>query len=209
MSKNRFYLPFVMMVFSLILLSPTARAADVPDLSLEKLTVTPNPVTSGDMATLTAEVKNIGKAKNRAVPLFFHGDEKALQAFGIPMYNSAEHGVPLPELGPGQVFNYTATKKITLPAGSYTIRAIIWPGNKPQAAMPGPNAEANLSNNEKEIQFTVKPGPLQPQGPSGLQSLPPEKYKMIQPKKPGPPPPDPRITDPALQQAPVTAPAAR
>jgi hypothetical protein len=66
-----------------------------------------------------------------------------------------------------------------------------------------------LTNNEKEIQFTVKSGPLQPQGPGGLQSLPPEKYKMIQPKKPGPPPPDPRITDPALQQAPVTAPAAR
>ena len=53
--------------------------------------------------TLTVEVKNIGKAKGRAVTLFLHGDENALQAFGVPMANGMEHGVPLPELGAGRV----------------------------------------------------------------------------------------------------------
>jgi hypothetical protein len=202
MFKTRFYLPLVMMVFSLIMTSPAARAADVPDLSLEKLTVAPNPLTSGETATLTVEVKNIGKAKNRAVPLFFHGDEKALQAFGIPMQNSAEHGVPLPELTPGQVYNYTATKKITLTPGNYTIRAIIWPGNKPQVAAPMPNAEGNLSNNEREVQFLVKAGSVQVPGSGGLVPLPPEKYKLIEPKKIGPPPPDPLKTGPGLQTMP-------
>jgi hypothetical protein len=137
-------------------------AADVPDLSLEKNIISPSPVNQEATATLTVEVKNIGKAKNRAVTLFFHGNEAALQAFGIPMYNSAEHGVPMPELAAGQVFTYSSTKTIKLPPGSYTIRAIIWPGNKPMAAAPTANSESNLTNNEKEVQFTVKQVILKP-----------------------------------------------
>lgn len=139
-----------------------ARAVDAPDLSLEKIAVSPSPIIKGEMATLTVEVKNIGKAKGRAVTLFLHGDENALQAFGVPMANGAEHGVPMPELGAGQGFSYSTTKIITLAPGTYTIRAIIWPGNKPMVAQPMPNAESNLTNNEKEIQFIVKQGPLKP-----------------------------------------------
>ena len=140
----------------------SAMAADSPDLSLEKNIVSRSPITQGASATLAVEVKNIGKAKSRAVVLFFHGDEKALQAFAVPMYNSAEHGVQMPELMPGQVYTYASTKVIKIPAGNYTIRAIIWPGNKPMAAAPMPNAESNLANNEKEVQFTVKPATLKP-----------------------------------------------
>lgn len=145
----------ILMVLSVI-------AADAPDLSLEKNMVLPSPITQGQTATLTIEVKNIGKAKSRAVTLFLHGNENALQAFGVPMYNSAEHGVPMPELAVGQVFTYSTSKIIKLPAGNYAIRAIIWPGNKPMTAQPMPNAESNLSNNEKEVQFTVKSGILRP-----------------------------------------------
>ncbi len=139
-----------------------AIATDSPDLSLEKNMVTPSPVFQGASATLKVEVKNIGKAKSRPVVLFFHGSETALQAFGVPQYNSAEHGVPMPELMPGQVFTYASTKVIKIPTGDYNIRAIIWPGNKPMAAAPPSNAESNLSNNEKEVQFTVKKASLKP-----------------------------------------------
>jgi hypothetical protein len=148
--------------FVLMFIVPGAQAVDAPDLSLEKITVSPSPITKGDLATLTVEVKNIGKAKGRAVTLFLHGDESALQAFGVPSANGMEHGVPMPELGPGQGFSYSATKIITLAPGTYTIRAIIWPGNKPMVAQPMPNAESNLTNNEKEIQFLVKQAPLKP-----------------------------------------------
>jgi hypothetical protein len=150
--------------FSLFLLFMIsgALAADAPDLSLEMISVTPSPAAQGDLVTLNVAVKNIGKAKSRSVPLFLHGDENALQAFGIPMYNGAEHGVSIPELGAGQGFTYSTTKKISLSPGNYSIRAIIWPGNKPMAAPPMPNAESNLTNNEKEIQFIVKQAPLKP-----------------------------------------------
>jgi hypothetical protein len=148
--------------FILMLNVSSAMATDAPDLSLEKNMVSPSPVTYGQTATLTIEVKNIGKVKSRAVTLFLHGDENALQAFGVPMYNAAEHGVPMPELAAGQVFTYSSSKVIKLPAGNYTIRAIIWPGNKPMTAVPMPNAESNLTNNEKEIQFTVKLATIQP-----------------------------------------------
>jgi hypothetical protein len=124
-----------------------AQAADIPDLSLETITVTPSPLYQGDTATLIVVVKNIGNAKNKAVPLFMHGDENALQAFGVPMQNSAEHGVPMPELGAGQGFTYTTTKKINLTPGSYTIRAIIWPGNKPMSPPSSSNSESNFTNN--------------------------------------------------------------
>jgi hypothetical protein len=124
---KKFILIGMALVFGFVLTFPFSggHAADVPDLSLEMITVTPSPLTQGDTATLTVVVKNIGKAKNRSIPLFLHGDENALQSFGVPMYNSAEHGVPMPELGAGQGFNYSTTKKINLPPGNYTIRAII------------------------------------------------------------------------------------
>lgn len=152
----------VILGFILMLSISSAIAADVPDLSLEKNVVSPSPVTQGSMATLTIQVKNIGKAKNKPVTLFIHGDEAALQAFGVPMYNSAEHGVPMPELAAGQVFTYSSTKTIKLPAGNYKINAIIWPGNKPMAKAPTQNSESNLTNNEKEVQFTVKQAVLKP-----------------------------------------------
>ncbi len=161
MKKNVFAIALISGLISLLNVS-SAIAADSPDLSLEKNMVSPSPVTQGASAIFTVSVKNIGKAKSRAVTLFFHGDESALQAFGIPLHNSAEHGVPMPELAAGQVFTYTSTKVIKIPAGNYTIRAIIWPGNKPMAAAPMPNAESNLSNNEKEVQFTVKQAILKP-----------------------------------------------
>jgi hypothetical protein len=141
---------------------PLVPGSDIPDLSLESLTVTPSPLNQGEVATLTIVVKNIGGAKNRAVPLFLHGDEAALQAFGVPMQNGVEHGVSMPELGPGQGFTYATTKPINLSPKTYTIQAIIWPGhqalNKP---MPS-GSESNLSNNEKEIQLTVKPAAVKP-----------------------------------------------
>jgi hypothetical protein len=95
-----------------------------------------------------------------------------LQAFGIPMYNSAEHGVPMPELAAGQVFTYSSTKAIKLPSGNYTIRAIIWPGNKPMAKAPAQNSESNLTNNEKEFQFTVKQASLKPSNLSPKHKIP-------------------------------------
>ena len=154
----------IAMIFGFILMFnvSSSTAADLPDLSLEKNMVSPSPITYGQTATLTIEVKNIGKAKSRAVTLFLHGDENALQAFGVPMYNAAEHGVPMPELTAGQVFTYSSAKAIKLPPGNYTIRAIIWPGNKPMAAAPMSNSEGNLTNNEKEVQFTVKQASLKP-----------------------------------------------
>jgi hypothetical protein len=154
----------IAIIFGFILMFniSSAIAADSPDLSLEKNIVSPSPVTYGETATFTVQVKNIGKAKSRAVTLFFHGDEKALQAFGVPMYSGAEHGIPMPELAAGQVFTYSSTKAIKLPAGNYTIRAIIWPGNKPMAAAPPSNSESNLINNEKEVQFTVKQAIVKP-----------------------------------------------
>jgi len=161
MKKN--IIGIILIFVSILMLNvSSASAADAPDLSLEKNIVSPSPLTQGQTATLTIEVKNIGKIKSRAVTLFFHGDESALQAFGVPMYNSAEHGVAMPELAAGQIFTYNASKIIKLPAGNYTIRAIIWPGNKPMAAAPMPNAESNLTNNEKEVQFTVKLPTLKP-----------------------------------------------
>ncbi|MCU0580410.1 MAG: hypothetical protein MUF69_12850 [Desulfobacterota bacterium] len=182
--------------FFLTLSVSAIRAADAPDLTLTKFAVAPNPVASGETATLTVEVKNIGTAKSRAVTLFFHGDEKALQAFGIPMANAAE-----PEVPAGQVFNYTSTKKISLSPGTYTIQGIIWPGSKPQVAPPMPGGESNVNNNEAQVQFTVKPGTVSPQG-GGIHTLPPEKYKLIEPKKPGPLPPDPLKSGPAGQTMP-------
>jgi hypothetical protein len=164
-----------------------ALAADVPDLNLESITVSPSPMTQGDTATLTVVVKNIGNAKNKAVPLFLHGDESALQAFGVPMQNSAEHGVPMPELGAGQGFTYTTTKKINLTPGSYKIRAIIWPGNKPMAAPPTSNSESNLTNNEKEVQFTVKAGSLKPSNLGPKHKIPMESVST--PTGPGGPKP--------------------
>jgi len=145
--------------FILLLDISSAIAADSPDLSLEKNMVAPSPITQGAWATLTVVVKNIGKAKNRAVTLFFLGDENALQAFGIPLDNGGSHGVPMPELAAGQVFTYTSTKVIKIPAGNYTIRAIIWPGRNshgPVPQSPTYKSEGNLINNEKEVQFTVK-----------------------------------------------------
>jgi hypothetical protein len=141
---------------------PLGPASNSPDLSLEVISVNPSPLNQGDTATLTVVVKNIGGTKSRAVPLFLHGDEAALQAFGVPMQNGMEHGVPMPEIGPGQGFTYSINKPIALPPKSYTIRAVIWPGNKPMAAQPQPGAEGNLSNNEKEVQFTIKPAALKP-----------------------------------------------
>ena len=161
MKKNIFRLTIAFCLGFMFLVSGI-QASNSPDLSLEMITVTPSPLTTGDMATLTVVVKNIGNAKSKAVPLFLHGDENALQVFGVPSYNGMEHGVSMPELGAGQPFTYSTTKKISLPAGTYTIRAIIWPGNKPMAAQPASNSESNLSNNEKEIQFTVKQAVLKP-----------------------------------------------
>ncbi len=161
MKKRGVGITLILSVIALFNLS-SAIAADAPDLSLEKNMVSPSPITQGASATFAVEVKNIGKAKSRAVVLFFHGDETALQAFGIPMYSSAEHGVQMQDMAPGQVFTYSSTKTIKIPAGNYTIRAIIWPGNKPMAAAPMPNAESNLTNNEKEVQFTVKRASLKP-----------------------------------------------
>jgi hypothetical protein len=195
---------WIMVLFAIsFLIPPTlpALGADVPDLNLDKILVTPVPAVSGEQATLSVEVENIGTAKSRAVTLFFHGDEKALQAFGIPMANAAEHGVPLPEVPAGQVFNYTSTKKISLSPGTYTIQGIIWPGSKPQVAPPMPGGESNVNNNEAQVQFTVKPGTVSPQG-GGIHTLPPEKYKLIEPKKPGPLPPDPLKSGPAGQTMP-------
>jgi hypothetical protein len=199
--KTNFGVVVLLAAFVLILPSAPVRAAEAPDLALTKFAVAPNPLASGETATLTVEVKNIGTAKSRAVPLFFHGDEKALQAFGIPMANAAEHGVSLPEIPAGQVFNYTSTKKISLSPGAYAVQAIIWPGGKPQVAPPMPGGESNVNNNEGQVQFTVKPGTVSPQG-GGIHTLPPEKYKLIEPKKPGPPPPDPLKTGPGLQTMP-------
>lgn len=156
MKKNIFRLT---MAFSLglMFLVSGIQASDIPDLNVEMITVSPSPLSSGDTATLTVVVKNIGNAKNRSVPLFLHGDESALQAFGIPIYTMSEHGVSIPELMPGLPFTYSTTKKINLTPGTYKIRAVIWPGNKPMAAAKQTSgAEGNLSNNEKEIQFTVK-----------------------------------------------------
>jgi len=161
MKNNIIWISMILGLTLIFNISP-ATAADLPDLSLEKNVVSPSSITQGATATLTIEVKNIGKAKNRAVTLFLHGDEKALQAFGIPMYNSAEHGVSMPELAAGQVFTYTSTKVIKLSSGNYTIRAIIWPGNKPMSAAPMSNSEGNLTNNEKEVQFTVKQASFKP-----------------------------------------------
>jgi hypothetical protein len=156
MKKNIFRLT---MAFSLglMFLVSGIQASDIPDLNVEMITVSPSPLTTGDTATLTVVVKNIGNAKSMSVPLFLHGDESALQAFGIPIYTMAEHGVSIPELAVGQPFTYSTTKKINLSPGTYKIRAVIWPGNKPMAAVkPTSGSEGNLSNNEKEIQFTVK-----------------------------------------------------
>jgi hypothetical protein len=161
MKKNIFRLT-IAFCFGLMFLVPGIQASDAPDLSLEMITVTPSPLTKGDTATLTVVVKNIGNVKSKAVPLFLHGDENALQAFGVPIYTMAEHGVSMPELGAGQPFTYSTTKMINLSPGTYTIRAVIWPGNKPMAAQPMSNSESNLSNNEKEIQFTVKQAVLKP-----------------------------------------------
>jgi hypothetical protein len=141
---------------------PINPAPTIPDLSLESLSVNPSPINQGDTATLTVVVKNIGGAKNRAVPLFLHGDEVALQAFGVPMQNGIEHGVQMPELGAGQVFTYSTTKPISLSPKSYTIRAIIWPGNKPMNKPMPSGSESNVTNNEKEIQFVVQSAPIKP-----------------------------------------------
>lgn len=172
----------IAVVFILTFTVSGAQAADMPDLNLEKISVSPSPLTQGDTATLTVEVKNIGKAKNRSVTLFLHGDEKALQAFGVPMYNSMEHGVSMPELGAGQGFTYSTTKKINLPSGNYTIRAIIWPGHKPVAAAPTQNSEGNLTNNEKEVQFNVKQATLKPSNLGPKHKIPMESVPTPQPK---------------------------
>jgi hypothetical protein len=161
MKKNIFLLT-IAFSFGLMFLVSGIQAYDSPDLSMEMITVTPSPLTKGDTATLTVVVKNIGNTKSKAVPLFLHGDENALQAFGVPSYNGMEHGVSMPVLAAGQPFTYSTTKKINLSPGTYTIRAVIWPGNKPMAATPASNSESNLSNNEKEIQFTVKQVVLKP-----------------------------------------------
>jgi hypothetical protein len=161
MKKNIFRLT-IAFCLGLMFFVSGIQASTSPDLSLEMITVTPSPLAQGDTATLTVVVKNIGNAKSKAVPLFLHGDENALQAFGVPSYNGMEHGVSMPELGAGQPFTYSTTKKINLSPGTYTIRAVIWPGNKPLAAQPTSGSESNLSNNEKEIQFTVKQAVLKP-----------------------------------------------
>lgn len=161
MKKNIFRLT---MAFSLglMFLVSGIQASDIPDLSVEMINVSPSPLTQGDTATLTVVVKNIGNVKNKSVPLFLHGNENALQAFGIPIYTMAEHGVSIPELGPGQPFTYSTTKKINLSSGTYMIRAVIWPGNKPATMQHMSGAEGNLSNNEKEIQFTIKQATWKP-----------------------------------------------
>ena len=179
---KKFFRIAIAFVFILTFTVSGAQAVDVPDLSLESITVSPSPMTQGDTATLTVVVKNIGKAKNRAVTLFLHGDENALQAFGVPMYNSAEHGVSMPELGAGQGFTYSTTKKINLSPGNYAIRAIIWPGNKPMAAPPMQNSESNLTNNEKEVQFTVKQAVLKPSNLGPKHKIPMESVSVPQPK---------------------------
>jgi hypothetical protein len=151
---------------------PINPAPTIPDLSLESISVSPSPLNQGDTATLTVVVKNIGGAKNRAVPLFLHGDESALQAFGVPMQNGLEHGVQMPELGAGQVFTYSTTKVLNLSPKSYTIRAIIWPGNKPMNKPMPSGSEGNVSNNEKEIQFVIQSAPIKPSNLGPKQKIP-------------------------------------
>jgi hypothetical protein len=144
-------------IFFLLFTCNCSQAAGTPDLTVDTFKVAPATPTSTGTAALVIVIKNIGTGTSKSVPLFFGGDETVLKAFGIPMYNSMEHGVSIPSLNAGQSKEFTFGKLSSMAVGSYTAQATIWPA-KPGAAPPQPGGESNLNNNQKDLIFSVTAG---------------------------------------------------
>jgi hypothetical protein len=101
------------------------QAAETPDLTVDVFKIVPATPTSTGTAALVVVIKNIGNGTSKSVPLFFGGDDTILNAFGIPVYNSAEHGVSIPSLNAGQSKEFTFGKLSSVAAGAYTVQAKI------------------------------------------------------------------------------------
>jgi hypothetical protein len=144
-------------LFLLLFSCCCSQAAATPDLTVDTFKVVPVTPTSAGTAALVIVIKNVGTGTSKSVPLFFGGDETVLQAFGIPMYNSMEHGVSIPSLNAGQSKEFTFGKLSSMAVGSYTVQAKIWP-TKPGATPPQPGGESNLNNNQKDLTFSVTAG---------------------------------------------------
>lgn len=155
-----------------------SQAADVPDLTIDIFKTVPVPITSNGTAAITVVVKNVGTGTSKPVPLFFGGDETILKNFGVPMYNSMEHGVSIPSLAAGMNKEFSFNKVSNIPVGNYTVQAKIWP-TKPGAAAPKPGDESNLSNNQKGLSISVVAA-----APSNLPKKP--IHKIPQAVQPGP-----------------------
>ncbi|MBW3018888.1 hypothetical protein KY329_01755 [Candidatus Woesearchaeota archaeon] len=123
-----------------------ASSAQLPDLELQKLEVTPATITEGETATLNIELKNTGTA---AAP--------AGGSYTIEWVGGSLVSMQLPEILPGQVWTHTETYP-SMQAGTYTILFDADAGV----------AESDYANNNGSVTFTVQGTPKPDYGISAV-----------------------------------------
>lgn len=173
------------MAFALVVVFVAASQhtfAGSPDLTVGRMEVLPANPTTANTIVLVVEIKNIGSTNNRPVTLFFEGTGNILSIFGIPMANSAEHGVGIPVIEPGKNKEFSFTRQKPVTPGNYSITAKIWP-TKPGVVPPGPNMESNLTNNTKQLTFTITAGSPKAHIKKQLHKIPQAVEPVPQPKK--------------------------
>jgi hypothetical protein len=158
------------------------------DLEIIKFTLGADKIFQGANPTLTLEIKNKGPVSSGATTAVFTGHSAALSAFGLtapktvpPLASNQIHTIAIHPVG----------NALNLPVDNYAVDVRVNPNG-------ASFNELTLTNNGKSVSFQVL---------AKLPKIQIEKYKQVQPLKPGPPDPGPLRTpkvQPAPQQAPVT-----
>jgi hypothetical protein len=167
-------------------------SSQLPDLAIVNFTLGATEFFQGANPTLTLEIKNIGNSPAGATTAVFSGHSGALNAFGL---NAPK---PVPPLAPNQSYLITVQpvgNALNLPVRSDGYGYAIDVRVNPNGASFD---ELTLTNNGKSVTFKMIAKP----------KIIIDKYKEVQPLKPGPPDPGPLKT-PRVQPGPQQAPAVR
>jgi len=163
--------------------------AQLPDLTVSSLTISPATPQKGNSASVSLTVANSGPGQAAGAKASFTGSEAVLQALGLPL---PPNNFDVPALNPGQTFSKSfASPNVTLEPGEYEFVAYV---NASMGSIP----EANTSNNKLKLKFKV------------IGSIAPIKLDKTYQKVPGPVPPDPGpLRTPRVQPQPRQAPAVK
>jgi hypothetical protein len=163
--------------------------AQLPDLTVSSLTISPAIPQKGSSASVSLTVANNGPGPAAGSKAFFTGSSTVLQALGLPLLPNT---FDVPALNPGQTFSKNfASQNVNLDPGEYEFFALV---NTSMGSFP----EANTSNNKLKLKFKV------------IGSIAPIKLDKTYQKVPGPIPPDPGpLQTPRVQPQPRQAPAVK